>query len=193
MRRAIRRRPALQAHRSSQSRRARLARGAGGDLRPGVRRTRAHRLRGELQTRGTGAAGRCASSWRGRSSPAAASGPDAPQPTQPVLVNTDAPSCSRAACSSMIAHLRCRSTAGACCLHRQARMLVADGLVDDGTTCRYAEDAGRRLCIVEAMAKETLAARSACPPMPPACASSPSRSPRAAAGGRGGPLLRRDG
>ena len=44
-------------------------------------------------------------------------------------------------------------------LHRQARMLAADGFgLDDGTMCRYAEDAGATLsCIVEAMAKEALA------------------------------------
>ena len=94
--------------------------------------------------------------------PAAASGPDAPQPTQPVLVTTPMPRelfPRGLLAPSMIAHLLVQKYRWGLPFHRQARMLAADGFgLDDGTMCRYAEDAGATLsCIVEAMAKEALA------------------------------------
>jgi transposase len=60
---------------------------------------------------------------------------------------------------SMIAHILVQKYRWGLPFHRQARMLAADGFgLDDGTMCRYAEDAGATLgCIVEAMTKEALA------------------------------------
>jgi hypothetical protein len=60
---------------------------------------------------------------------------------------------------SMIAHILVQKYRWGLPFHRQARMSAADGFkLDDGTMCRYAEDAGATLgCIVEAMAKEALA------------------------------------
>ena len=117
----------------------------------------------ESSNSSTGAAGRCASSWRGRStSPPPPPGPDAPQPTQPVLVTTPMPRelfPRGLLAPSMIAHLLVQKYRWGLPFHRQARMLAADGFgLDDGTMCRYAEDAGATLsCIVEALAKEALA------------------------------------
>jgi transposase len=94
--------------------------------------------------------------------PAAASEPDAMQPAQPVLVTTPMPRelfPRGLLAPSMIAHLLVQKYRWGLPFHRQARMLAADGFgLDDGTMCRYAEDAGATLgCIVEAMAKEALA------------------------------------
>jgi hypothetical protein len=60
---------------------------------------------------------------------------------------------------SMIAHVLVRKYRWGLPFHRQARMLVAEGVqLHDGTMCRYAEDIGATLgCIVEACAKEALA------------------------------------
>jgi transposase len=57
---------------------------------------------------------------------------------------------------SMIAHLLVQKYRWGLPFHRQARMLAAEGIqLDDGTMCRYAEDAGATLgCIVDAMAKD---------------------------------------
>ena len=60
---------------------------------------------------------------------------------------------------SMIAHVLVQKYRWGLPFHRQARMSEAEGFrLDDGTMCRYAEDAGATLgCIVEAMAKEAKA------------------------------------
>ncbi|MGO9836458.1 MAG: IS66 family transposase [Polyangiaceae bacterium] len=57
---------------------------------------------------------------------------------------------------SMIAHILVQKYRWGLPFHRQARMSAAEGFrIDDGTMCRYAEDAGATLgCIVDAMAKE---------------------------------------
>ena len=57
---------------------------------------------------------------------------------------------------SMIAHVVVQKFRWGLPFHRQARMLAAQGTkLDDGTMCRYAEDAGATLgCIVEACRKE---------------------------------------
>jgi transposase len=57
---------------------------------------------------------------------------------------------------SMIAHILVQKYRWGLPFHRQARMCAAEGFpIDDGTMCRYAEDAGATLgCIVDAMAKE---------------------------------------
>ena len=93
--------------------------------------------------------------------PAAASDPEA-QAAQPVLVTTPMPRelfPRGLLAPSMIAHLLVQKYRWGLPFHRQARMLAADGFgLDDGTMCRYAEDAGATLgCIVEAMAKEAKA------------------------------------
>lgn len=87
--------------------------------------------------------------------------PDA-QGAQPVLVTTPMPKelFPRALLApSMIAHILVQKFRWGLPFHRQARMSAADGFpLDDGTMCRYAEDAGATLsCIVEAMAKEAKA------------------------------------
>jgi len=84
------------------------------------------------------------------------------QAAQPVLVTTPMPRelFSRGLLApSMIAHILVQKYRWGLPFHRQSRMLAADGFgLDDGTMCRYAEDAGATLgCIVEAMAKEALA------------------------------------
>ncbi len=81
------------------------------------------------------------------------------QAAQPVLVTTSMPLelfPRGLLAPSMIAHLVVQKYRWGLPFHRQARMLAADGFgLDDGTMCRYAEDAGATLgCIVEAMAKE---------------------------------------
>lgn len=86
---------------------------------------------------------------------------DAPA-AQPVLVTASMPKelFSRGLLApSMIAHILVQKYRWGLPFHRQARMFAADGFaLDDGTMCRYAEDAGATLgCIVEAMAKEALA------------------------------------
>jgi transposase len=60
---------------------------------------------------------------------------------------------------SMIAHILVQKYRWGLPFHRQARMSAGEGFgLDDGTMCRYAEDAGATLgCIVEAMAKEAKA------------------------------------
>ena len=60
---------------------------------------------------------------------------------------------------SMIAHLMVRKYRWGLPLHRQSRMMAAEGFaIDDGTMCRYAEDLGATVgCIVDAMAKEARA------------------------------------
>ena len=60
---------------------------------------------------------------------------------------------------SMIAHVLVQKYRWGLPFHRQARMSAAEGLrLDDGTMCRYAEDAGATLgCIVDAMVKEAKA------------------------------------
>jgi transposase len=57
---------------------------------------------------------------------------------------------------SMIAHVLVQKYRWGMPFHRQSRMLAAEGIrLDDGTMCRYAEDAGATLgCIVDACAKE---------------------------------------
>jgi hypothetical protein len=57
---------------------------------------------------------------------------------------------------SMIAHILVQKYRWGLPFHRQARMCAAEGFpIDDGTMCRYAEDAGATLgCIVDAMVKE---------------------------------------
>jgi len=57
---------------------------------------------------------------------------------------------------SMIAHILVQKYRWGLPFHRQARMCAAEGFpIDDGTMCRYAEDAGATVgCIVDAMAKE---------------------------------------
>jgi hypothetical protein len=57
---------------------------------------------------------------------------------------------------SMIAHILVQKYRWGLPFHRQARMSAAEGFaIDDGTMCRYAEDAGATLgCIVDAMAKQ---------------------------------------
>ncbi len=56
----------------------------------------------------------------------------------------------------MIAHILVQKYRWGLPFHRLARMSAAEGFrLDDGTMCRYAEDAGATLgCIVDAMAKE---------------------------------------
>ena len=93
--------------------------------------------------------------------PAAAPESDA-QATQPVLVTAKMPKelFPRGLLTpSMIAHILVQKYRWGLPFHRQARMSVADGFaLDDGTMCRYAEDAGATLgCIVDAMAKEAKA------------------------------------
>ena len=60
---------------------------------------------------------------------------------------------------SMIAHILVQKYRWGLPFHRQARMSAAEGFgLDDGTMCRYAEDAGATFgCIVDAMAKEAKA------------------------------------
>jgi transposase len=60
---------------------------------------------------------------------------------------------------SMIAHILVQKYRWGLPFHRQSRMYAAEGCkLDDGTMCRYGEDAGATLgCIVEAMAGEARA------------------------------------
>jgi transposase len=60
---------------------------------------------------------------------------------------------------SMIAHILVQKYRWGLPFHRQARMCAAEGFpIDDGTMCRYGEDAGATLgCIVDAMAKQAKA------------------------------------
>ncbi len=93
--------------------------------------------------------------------PVATTEPEA-QGAQPVLVTTPMPKelfPRGLLAPSMIARLLVQKYRWGLPFHRQARMLAADGFgLDDGTMCRYAEDAGATLgCIVEAMAKEARA------------------------------------
>ena len=93
--------------------------------------------------------------------PQAATEPDA-QTAQPVLVTAPMPKelfPRGLLAPSMIAHILVQKYRWGLPFHRQARMMAADGFgLDDGTMCRYAEDAGATLgCIVEAMANEALA------------------------------------
>ena len=86
--------------------------------------------------------------------------PDA-QAAQPVLVTTPMPKelfPRGLLAPSMIAHILVQKFRWGLPFNRQARMSAAEGFpLDDGTMCRYAEDAGATLgCIVEAMAKEAL-------------------------------------
>jgi transposase len=88
-------------------------------------------------------------------------GPDA-QGAQSVLVTTKMPRelfPRGLLAPSMIAHVLVQKYRWGLPFHRQARMSAAEGLkLDDGTMCRYAEDAGATLgCIVDAMTKEAKA------------------------------------